>query len=170
MTSLISLFVVLLLALWLLLGTAYDFAFHGYLRRYLIPEGGDLVARLPHMLALLVNIMLSVFLYVYLEVRRRVWWGRFFLAVTVVLATVAVTFRLAAVACATADTVAVQGSVENLTNAWIEPPVMVLAMLRKSACAPLVKTISSRFSARARTRGAAVWRGGWSPMQTMWCG
>lgn len=75
-----------LLALWLLLGTAYDFAFHGYLRRYLIPDGGDLAARMPHMLALLATIMLSVCLHVYLEMGRRGWWGYFFLAVTAVFA------------------------------------------------------------------------------------
>ena len=75
-----------LLALGLLFGTAYDFAFHGHLRRYLIPDGGDMVARLPHLLALLVNMMFSVYLYIYLAMRRRGWWGRFFLAVTAVLA------------------------------------------------------------------------------------
>ena len=62
-----------LFALWLLVGVAYDFAFHGYLRRYLLPEGGDLAARLPTALALLVNAMLAIYVYVYLEMGRRRW-------------------------------------------------------------------------------------------------
>lgn len=62
-----------LFALWLLVGVAYDFAFHGYLRRYLLPGGGDLAARLPIALGLLANAMLAIYVYVYLEMGRRRW-------------------------------------------------------------------------------------------------
>lgn len=79
-----------LYALWLLLGTAYDFTFHGYLRRYLMPDGSELAARLPHLLALLSSMMLAVYLQsyrrTYLELGRRGWWGHFFSVVMVVLA------------------------------------------------------------------------------------
>lgn len=67
-----------LLALWLLVGVAYDFAFHGYLRHYLMPEGGDLAARAPLALGLLTNVMLSVYVYVYLEMGRRRPWQLFY--------------------------------------------------------------------------------------------
>lgn len=75
-----------LYALWLLLGAAYDFAFQGYLRRYLMPDGGDLAARLPHLLGLLAAMMMSFYIHAYLEMGRRGWWGRFFPAVTALLA------------------------------------------------------------------------------------
>jgi signal transduction histidine kinase len=56
-----------LLAVWLLLGAAYDFAFQGHLRRYLMPAGGDFVARAPHLLALLANLVMVVFIYFFRE-------------------------------------------------------------------------------------------------------
>ncbi|MEO0002745.1 MAG: hypothetical protein RLZZ22_437, partial [Pseudomonadota bacterium] len=75
-----------LLALWLGLGTLYDLAFHGYLRRYLTPEGSDLAARLPHLLGLLSALMLLFYMQAYLGMRRRRFWRLFFPAVGVGLA------------------------------------------------------------------------------------
>lgn len=74
-----------LLALWLGLGAAYDFAYYGYLRRYLLPQGSELAARLPHLLALLSNLMLAVYMQVYLEMWRRRFWRWFFPACSILL-------------------------------------------------------------------------------------
>ncbi len=74
-----------LLALWLGLGAAYDFAYYGYLRRYLLPQGGELAARLPHLLAMLSNLMLTVYMQVYLEMWRWRFWRWFFPACSILL-------------------------------------------------------------------------------------
>jgi len=68
----------ILLGLWLFVGVAYDFAFQGQLRRYLMPEGGELAIRAPVFLGLLVNVMLSIYLCVYLELKKRGGWWLFF--------------------------------------------------------------------------------------------
>ena len=67
-----------LLALWLGLGAAYDFAYYGYLRRYLIPQGSDLAARLPHLLGLLSNLVLVAYMQFYLRMGQRRFWRWFF--------------------------------------------------------------------------------------------
>ncbi|MYZ51711.1 ATP-binding protein [Malikia spinosa] len=74
-----------LLGLWLGLGAAYDFAYYGYLRRYLLPQGSELAARLPHLLGLLSNLVLVVYMQVYLEMRRRCFWRLFFPACAILL-------------------------------------------------------------------------------------
>lgn len=66
-----------LLGLWLGLGAAYDFAYYGYLRRYLMPQGSELAARLPQLLGLLSNLMLTACMHVYLEMARRRFWRLF---------------------------------------------------------------------------------------------
>lgn len=75
-----------LLALWLLVGVAYDFTFQGYLRRYLMPDGGDLAARWPAALGMLANAMLAVYIYVYLEMGRRRGWRHFYQGSMIALA------------------------------------------------------------------------------------
>ena len=74
-----------LLGLWLFVGVIYDFAFQGQLRRYLMPDGGDLAARLPVLFGLLVNVMLCIYLCVYLELKKRRGWWLFFGGVLAVL-------------------------------------------------------------------------------------
>jgi len=74
-----------LLGLWLGLGFIYDFAFYGYLRRYLMPQGSELAARLPHLFALLSNLFLIVSIQVYLEMKRRRFWRLFFPACAILL-------------------------------------------------------------------------------------
>ncbi len=74
-----------LLALWLGLGAIYDFAYYGYLRRYLMPQGSELAARLPHLLGLLSNLLLVSCMQVYLEMGRRRFWRWFFPICTLLL-------------------------------------------------------------------------------------
>ena len=74
-----------LLAFWLGLGAAYDFAYYGYLRRYLMPQGSELAARLPHLLGLLSNLVLVAYMQVYLEMGRRRFWRWFFPVCAVLL-------------------------------------------------------------------------------------
>lgn len=74
-----------LLGLWLGLGAAYDFTYYGYLRRYLMPQGSELAARLPQLLGLLSNLVLVVYMQVYLEMKRRRFWRLFFPACAILL-------------------------------------------------------------------------------------
>lgn len=74
-----------LLGLWLGLGATYDFAYYGYLRRYLMPQGSELAARLPQLLGLLSNLVLVVYMQVYLEMKRRRFWRLFFPACAILL-------------------------------------------------------------------------------------
>ncbi len=74
------------LAVWLLLGAAYDFAFQGHLRRYLMPGGGDFMARLPHLLALLANLAMLIFIYFFREKYIHRFWCLVYLATMLVFA------------------------------------------------------------------------------------
>jgi signal transduction histidine kinase/CheY-like chemotaxis protein len=74
-----------LLGLWLGLGATYDFAYYGYLRRYLMPQGSELAARLPQLLGLLSNLVLVAYMQVYLEMKRRRFWRLFFPACAILL-------------------------------------------------------------------------------------
>jgi signal transduction histidine kinase len=74
-----------LLGLWLGLGAAYDFTYYGYLRRYLMPQGSELAARLPQLLGLLSNLVLVAYMQVYLEMKRRRFWRLFFPACAILL-------------------------------------------------------------------------------------
>lgn len=67
-----------LLALWMFVSAIHDLAFHGYLRSYLLPQGSALTARLVPALALLTVVMLTVYLYVYLEMWKRRGWRLFY--------------------------------------------------------------------------------------------
>ena len=67
-----------LLALWILVGAVHDLAFSGYLRSYLMPQGSATAARLVPALALLTIMMLSVYLYFYLEMWTRRGWKLFY--------------------------------------------------------------------------------------------
>jgi two-component system, sensor histidine kinase LadS len=74
-----------MLAAWLLIGVTYDFSFHGYLRRFLLPDGSGLAARLPLALGILTNLMLVTYVYLYLEMGRRGPWRLFFQGAQVAL-------------------------------------------------------------------------------------
>lgn len=74
-----------LLGLWLGLGAVYDFAYYGYLRRYLMPQGSELAARLPHLFGLLSNLLLVACMQVYLEMGRRRFWRWFFQVCSILL-------------------------------------------------------------------------------------
>jgi signal transduction histidine kinase/CheY-like chemotaxis protein len=67
-----------LFALLILMGTFYDFSFHGYLRRYAMPEGGDLAARLPNAIAMLSNAVLAIYIEKSMDMTSRRFWGKCF--------------------------------------------------------------------------------------------
>ena len=60
------------------MGTLYDFAFNGYFRRYLMPAGGDLAARLPNLLALLSTTVLVFYIHGFLEMERKRFWRYYY--------------------------------------------------------------------------------------------
>ncbi len=68
----------LLLAVWLLLGSAYDLTFNGYLRRYGWPEGGEWLARATPVLAMAAHLANLGFMYLYLEIHRHKLWCRIY--------------------------------------------------------------------------------------------
>lgn len=70
--------VLFLFALLILMGTLYDFAFYGYFRRYLMPAGGDLAARLPNLLALLSTTVLVFYIHALLEMGQQRFWRYFY--------------------------------------------------------------------------------------------
>lgn len=72
-------------ALWLLMSVGFDFAFYGYLRRFLLSEGGELAARAPVVTALLGNLTLLAYAYLYLEMWRRFPWRHYYRLALIVM-------------------------------------------------------------------------------------
>ena len=62
--------ILFLLAAWILVGVAYDFSFHGYLKPYLLAQGGELAVRSTQAFATAGILMAAIFISVYLNYQK----------------------------------------------------------------------------------------------------